>query len=152
MLHTRHLDMCEVPVAPSQYTLTELERESLYQEMHPEEVSFNAAKMVRAQHLWDEFRGKGSTLRNPCEEEALAFFELHGFNFTNPEKRDNFVSRLRIGMPTLALGEDVFGSDDRTPKEIATAAAAEERGGEDVKIGGDVETDRGAGAAMADAV
>ncbi|CAM9687184.1 unnamed protein product [Ectocarpus sp. 12 AP-2014] len=152
MLHTRDLDMCEVPVAPSQYTLTELERESLYQEMHPEEVSFNPTEMVRAQHLWDEFRGKGSTIRNPGEEEALAFFELHGFDFTDPEKRDNFVSRLRIGMPTLALGEDVFGSDDRTPEEIAAAAAAEEQGGEDVKIGRNVGTDRGAGAAMADAL
>ncbi|CAM9186513.1 unnamed protein product [Ectocarpus sp. 4 AP-2014] len=152
MLHTRDLVMCEVPVAPSQYTLTELERESLYQEMHPEEASFNATEMVRAQHLWDEFRGKESTTINPGEEEALAFFELHGFDFTDPEKRDNFVSRLRIGMPTLALGEDVFGSDDRTPEEIAAAAAAEEQGSEDVKIGGNVETDRGAGAAMADAV
>ncbi|CBJ27709.1 expressed unknown protein [Ectocarpus siliculosus] len=152
MLHTRDLDMCEVPVAPSQYTLTELERESLYQEMHPEEVSFNATEMVRAQHLWDEFRGEGSTIRNPREAEALAFFELHGFDFTDPEKRDNFVSRLRIGMPTLALGEDVFGSDDRTPEEIAAAAATEEQGGEDVKIGGNVETDRGAGAVMVDAV
>ncbi|CAB1112085.1 unnamed protein product [Ectocarpus sp. CCAP 1310/34] len=152
MLHTRDLDMCEVPVAPSQYTLTELERESLYQEIHPEEVSFNATEMVRAQHLWDEFRGKGSTIRNPSEEEALAFFELHGFDFTDPEKRDNFVSRLRIGMPTLALGEDVFGSDDRTPEEIASAAAAEEQGGEDIKIGGNVETDKGARVAMADAV
>lgn len=152
MLHTRDLDMCEVPVAPSQYTLTELEQESLYQEMHPEEVIFNATEMVRAQHLWDDFRGKGSTVRNPSEEEALAFFELNGFDFSDPEKRDNFVSRLRIGMPALALEEDVFGSDDRTPGEIATAAAAEERGGEDVMIGGNVDTDRGAGAAMADTV
>ncbi|CAM9260670.1 unnamed protein product [Ectocarpus fasciculatus] len=154
MLHTRDLDMCEVPVAPSEYTLTELERESLYQEMHPEEVSFNATEMVRAQHLWDEVRaeGKGSPSRNPGEEEALTFFELHGFDFSDPAKRENFVSRLRIGMPTLALGEDVWGSDDRTPYEIATAAAAEEQGGEDVKVGGGVDTDRGAGAAVVDAV
>ena len=29
MLHTRDLELCEVPVAPSQYTFTEMEREEL---------------------------------------------------------------------------------------------------------------------------
>lgn len=37
MLHTRHLDLCEVPVAPSQYTLTDAEREDLYQGLLEEE-------------------------------------------------------------------------------------------------------------------
>lgn len=93
MLHTRdHLDLCEVPVAPSEYTLTELEQESLHQEMHPAIASLNASEILRAQYLWRESDKDFSV------EEGFAFLEQHGFDLSDPDKKENLRLRLGIGV------------------------------------------------------
>ncbi|CAM9509422.1 unnamed protein product [Scytosiphon promiscuus] len=138
MLHNGdRLDLCEVPVAPSEYTLTDLEREYLYQDLHPETASLNASEILRAQQLWVEH---GAEVEGLDAEEAFLLLERHGFDLTEPEKKENLGFRLGIaGLPLAeqAGGGDGGGGDGGFGEDAdvrAAMAGVEEEAGESAEI------------------
>ena len=129
-MHTRDYGLCSVPYATTEYAITErqrmrlyeglypsmtdLEREQLYQDVNPSATSFNASEILRAKALWSSRHDNsfGSSKELPFEEESVRnFFEHHGFNLSDPDRRNTLWVRLDLLKAISPSAEQRSGSE-----------------------------------------